>query len=568
MSFIEHKGLVALFLLLLSFGAFTPSLKHELVWDDLKLIKERSSSLKASNITYRMLLPRIHEKHKGVHYRPIMFISYVIDKEIWGVSPFGFHLSNVIFHSISTVLFYFLALLVLGEFRVERKEATAFLSSLLFAFHPVHVESVSFIGARADLLSGIFFFLAFIFYILSHRKLWFLILAAICFYLSLLSKEIAVAFPILAVGLDLINGRFRSRNNIISYIIFGVLILVYFYLRGRAYVVIPEVFNEKVLQSVQGGAQVWGVLKVLLSSYLFYIKKLVFPFSLNPFIATVPMGFYYLVSSILVISLLCFIGFISIRKRENITAFSILWIFATLGPISLVAIFRVGTMSLAERFLYIPSAGFCMLTGYFVLKAGKRIKAQKIGWAFGFLLCMSYIFFTIEGQSIWKNDLSLWEYASKKSPYDAIPHTNYGEALKHAGKTDQAIGEFLIALDPEVKGSKKEKASIANRLGLVYMDKEDYRNAEEWFLKALYYDPKHGAAYYHLGLIYFIKGQHGDSVSDYRMAEKYLKKALEISRSYRRARLLLSVIYSLLGKKEKAIERTKKSKDSTRYDDR
>ena len=567
MRFIKHKGFVAIFLFILSFGAFAPSLNNEFVWDDVWLIKGRSYSLNASNITSKMLIPSIRSV-KGVHYRPIMFISYVVDKGMWGVSPFGFHLSNVIFHSISTVLFYFMVLLLLGEFRVERKEATAFLSSLLFALHPIHVEAVSFISARADLLSGIFFFLAFIFYILSHRKLWFLILAVICFYLSLLSKEIAVAFPMLAVGFDLINGRFRSRNNIISYIIFGVLILVYFYLRGRAYVVIPEVFNEKVLQSVQGGAQVWGVLKVLLSSYLFYIKKLVFPFSLNPFIATVPMGFYYLVSSILVISLLCFIGFISIKKREGITAFSILWIFATLGPISLVAIFRVGTMSLAERFLYIPSAGFCMLTGYFVLKAGKRIKAQKIGWAFGFLLCMSYIFFTIEGQSIWKNDLSLWEYASKKSPYDAIPHTNYGEALKHAGKTDQAIGEFLIALDPEVKGSKKEKASIANRLGLVYMDKEDYRNAEEWFLKALYYDPKYRAAYYHLGLIYFIKGQHGNSVSDYRMAEKYLKKALEISRSYRRARLLLSVIYSLLGKKEKAIERTKKSKDSTRYDDR
>src|SRR3970282_2918291 len=108
--------------------------------------------------------------------------------------PFGLYLSNFILHSISTVLFYFLALLVLGEFRVERKEATAFLSSLLFAFHPVHVESVSFIGARADLLSGIFFFLAFIFYILSHRKLWFLILAVICFYFFLLSKKIAFSF--------------------------------------------------------------------------------------------------------------------------------------------------------------------------------------------------------------------------------------------------------------------------------------------------------------------------------------------------------------------------------------
>jgi len=222
-------------------------------------------------------------------------------------------------------------------------------------------------------------------------------------------------------------------------------------------------------------------------------------------------------------------------------------------------------MSLAERFLYIPSAGFCMLVGYFLLGAGKRIKAQKIGWAFGFLLCTSYMFFTIEGQSIWKNDLSLWEYASKRSTYDAVPHTNYGEALKHAGKTDQAIGEFLIALDPEVKGSKKEKATIANRLGLVYLDKKDYKNAEEWFLKALYYDPKYRAAYYHLGLIYFIKGQHGNSVSDYRKAENYLKKALEISPAFRKARLLLSMVYSLLGEEEKAIERTKKSKESTGY---
>ena len=205
---------------------------------------------------------------------------------------------------------------------------------------------------------------------------------------------------------------------------FGVFILIYFYLRGRGYVVIPEVFSERFQQSVQDGAQVWGVLKVLLSSYLFYIKKLVFPFNLNPFIATVPMGFYYLVSSILVILLLCVIGFISIKKREGITAFSILWIFATLGPPSLVAVFRVATMSLAERFLYIPSAGFCMLLGYFVIEAGKRIKAQRIGWAFGFLLCVSYLLFTIKGQGVWKNDLYLWEYASKRSPYDAIPHSN------------------------------------------------------------------------------------------------------------------------------------------------
>ncbi|MGH7802419.1 MAG: hypothetical protein ACREOW_17630 [Thermodesulfobacteriota bacterium] len=548
MKFIQHKGLVALFLFIVSFGVFAPSLKNRFVWDDHKFIEQRSSSINASHITYKMLIPGIG-KSKRVHYRPIMSISYVMDKGMWGVSPFGFHLSNIIFHSISTVLFYFMVLLVLGGFRVDRKKEMAFLSSLLFALYPVHVEAVSFVSARSDLLCSIFFFLAFIFYILSQRRLWFLILTAFCFYLSLLSKEVAVAFPIVAIGFDLISRRFASRESILRYSILGISILAYLYLRGRAYVIIPGVFSERFQLSVQEVVQIWEVLKVLLSSYLFYIKKLVFPFNINPFITILSISFYYLVSSILVVILLCIIGFVSIRKREGVTAFGILWILATLGPSSLVAIFSVATMSVAERFLYIPSAGFCMLLGYFVIAAGKRMKSQKTAWALGSLICIFYLFFTIWGQSIWKDDLSLWGYASKRSPYDAIPHSNYAEALNSLGKMDQAIEEFLIALNQGVRGTKKEKAAIANNLGHVYMDKKkEYSKAEEWFLKAVNYDPKYKPTYYHLGLVYFLKGQAGNSVSDYRKAENYLNKALY----YKDTRVLLSMVYSVLGEKEKA----------------
>jgi len=548
MRFIKHKGFVALFLFIVSLGVFAPSLKNNFVWDDHKFVIKKSSSLEASHITYMLLMPSIRSG-KSIHYRPIMFISYVVDKKFWSISPFGFHLSNIIFHSVSTVLFYFMVLLILREFKVERKEPIAFLSSLFFALHPVHVEAVSFVSARSDLLCTIFFFLAFIFYVLSYRRLWFLVLTAFCFYLSLLSKEVAVAFPIVAIGFDLISRRFASRESILRYSILGVLILAYLYLRGRGYVIIPGIFSERFQLSVQDGTQIWGVLKVLLSSYLFYIKKLVFPFNINPFIATLSIGFYYLVSSILVIILLCIIGFISIRKREGITAFCIFWILTNLGPASLVAIFRVATMSVAERFLYIPSAGFCMLLGYFVIEAGERMKYQRTGWALGSLICIFYLFFTIWGQSIWKDDLSLWEYASKRSPYDAIPHSNYAEALNAVGKTDQAIEEFLIALNQGVRGTKKEKAAIANNLGNVFMyKKKEYSKAEEWFLKAVNYDPKYMATYYHLGLVYFRKGQTGNSVSDYRMAENYLNKALH----YKDARVLLSMVYSVLGEREKA----------------
>jgi tetratricopeptide (TPR) repeat protein len=192
-----------------------------------------------------------------------------------------------------------------------------------------------------------------------------------------------------------------------------------------------------------------------------------------------------------------------------------------------------------------------------MIETGKRIGAQKIGWAFAFLLCLSYLFFTIERQDVWKNNLSLWEDTSKRSPRYAIPHSNYGMALRDAGKTDEAIRELLVALNPEVKDTMRGRATTANNLGLAYIDKEDYRDAEKWFLKALNYDSTYGKTYYHIGLIYFIKGENTSSVSDYQMAEEYLKRALEIYTSYGRANLLLAKVYMRLDERERAKEQAK-----------
>ena len=541
-SFIGNKGLVALFLFLLSFGVFFPSLKSDFVWDDLTLIKDSSFSLKASNISYKTLIPRLGKSFSGLHYRPLMRISWILDQEIGGGSPFSFHLSNIILHSTSTVLFYFMVVLILGEFRVERKESIAFLSSLFFALYPVHIESVAFISARADLLCSVFFFLAFIFHILSYRRLWFFILSIFCFYLSLLSKEVAITFPLVAIGFDLINGRFKSRGSILKYSIYALLFFGYFYFRPT---ILEYILGLKLVN-------IGGVLKVLLSSYLFYIEKLVFPFDLNPFIVKLPVGAGYLIFSIIVILLLCTIIFISIRKKERITAFGIFWILTTLGPHSLVAIFRVAATPVAERFLYISSAGFSMLIGYLILKAGIRTKTQKLAWAFGFLICISYLVFTLLGQSVWKDNLSLWEYSIKKYPTEAIPHLNYGMSLSIAGKTDEAIKELLIIFQPGVKSNRELRAYAANNLGVAYLEKKDAGNAEIWFNKAISYNPRHYKPYFHLGLIYLAKGKHGNSVTDYTKAEEYLKRALKLHRSDGKVHLFLAKVYLGLGDKVKA----------------
>jgi tetratricopeptide (TPR) repeat protein len=558
-SLVKHRAYVALFLFLLSFGVFAPSLRNAFVWDDVEYIQKISYGLNVLSINYRTFY-RVADRKGFSHYRPMLFTSFVADHAMWGLSPFGFHLSNIIFYSISTVLFYFFALLVLEEFKVDGKEAIAFISSLFFVFYPTHVESVSFIGARGDLLFSMFFFLAFMFHVLSYRRIWYLVLTAIGFSLSLLSKEVAIAFPLVVLGFDLLSGRFRSRSNIIKYTVYGILVLIYFYLRGGVNTIMPaspreQLYNEILRQSPHGVFGVIEGLRILLSTYLFYIGKLIFPFNLNPFIADLSLSFYYLFSSIIVILVLCVISFISIRKREDITAFSIFWIFITLGPSALVAVFGVAATPLADRFLYLPSAGYCLLIGYLIMELGKRVRFHKIGWVLILLLCVSYLFITVRGQGIWRDNVSLWREASKKSPDHCYPHANYGAALTVAGRSDEAVQQFLVALEPDVKGDDQIRAFTADNLGGLYANKKDYDDAEKWLLKAIDYDSTYGLTYYHMGLLYFIKGNSTDSVSDYRTAEEYLKKGLGLHKNPDgNTHLLLAKVYTQLGEKERAKE--------------
>ncbi|MGH7902302.1 MAG: hypothetical protein ACRENZ_11265, partial [Thermodesulfobacteriota bacterium] len=149
-NIVGYRTSSVIILLLISFVVFLPSLKSDYVWDDLKQIRGERYSFRLFDTNRALMDP------ESRHYRPLLYNSFQIDKFFWANSPFGSHLFNVILFSISTILFYFFSLLVLREFDINKKENVAFLSSLFFSVYPVHVEAVSFISARGDLISGIF----------------------------------------------------------------------------------------------------------------------------------------------------------------------------------------------------------------------------------------------------------------------------------------------------------------------------------------------------------------------------------------------------------------------------
>ena len=599
---LTHSAFSAVLLFLVSFAVFIPSIKNDFVWDDISYIKNRIKTLQSSKIKFKSFIPSggqktkkpktgrtVDKKDKSAKYfRPVHGLIIKIDAKLWGASPAGFHLTNIILHSVSTVLLYFLFLLVLKDFNVSGRKTIAFLSGMLFALYPLHVESVSFISARGDMLAAVFFFSTLIFYILSYRRFIYIIPAGICFYLSFLSKEIALSFPIVILGFDLISRKIKSRANLIKYLVLGALVLLYLYFRSNRYMGFTQMLSNKGIEGVNAVPGLGEFVTVFFSSYLFYLKKLVFPYDLNPFIGTIPGGdLLYTAISILAVSVLIIAAVLSYRIKEKVTAFSLLWIFATLGPAVMIAIFPLAITRFSDRFLYIPSAGYCLLAGYLIIYAGEKLRRARLANACGALLCLSFLISALMGQAVWRNELALWEYAVHKSPREIVPKMRYGYALNLEGRTEEAVTQYAAALSPETYGNTNVKSRAAQRLGILYLQKGDYARAEKSFGAAMAIDPGFGAqynyymgfmslkkndpdsaetylvrstelnpdnsrAYYLLGNIYLLKGDLENNRDYYVTAEEYLKKSASIKGSDAEAHLQLAKVYVKLGMIKKA----------------
>ncbi len=552
MSFIRRKPLVSLLLFLVSLGVYLPSLRNGFVWDDVETIEQSYYIYNASSMG-DMFIPPVKEPKDALYYRPLVYASMVMDKALWGITPFGFHLSNIVLNALSTVCMYLLSLLLFGVSGYERKYGAAFIAGLLFALYPMHVESVSWVSGRSDVLCALFFFLALIFHILSLRKTGFIPLTTAFFILSLSSKEVAVVFPVTALAFDLINGSGGRKANMLRYVIYASVLALFFYLKGRTYVNFPELSSVRI-PDASPVSEILGAVNVALASYMYYFTKLVFPYTFNAFTAKAPGGPAYVISSVVTFGLLALGVFYSVKKRSGVCAFALLWIPVTLLPSVLLALTDIPSASVAERYLYIPSAGFSLLLAWIFVYAPQSGRGRGVLLAAAFILAASYLVFTIGRQRVWRDSVSLWGDTVGKSPKSAIPHINYGLALLGEGKDDEALKELLRNFDESVEINARGRAVTANNIGVVYINKKDVLNAERWFLKAYGYDPGYYKTSYHLGLVFYLKGKSGGSREDYVDALGYLNESLRIKPFYGKAYLLQAIVYGELGERDKARE--------------
>lgn len=199
----------------IAFAVYANSLTNEFVFDDESVVVGDPSLTSLSNIPKYFTAQEGFHKVIGRYYRPLVSTTYNLDYTLYGLEPFGFHLTNVLIHVINCLLFLKLLFLLFKTYQTKTAQLIIFLSAVIFAVLPVHTEAVTWVSGRTDSLAFTFFIASFICYLryAETRKNSFFFLTLLMYILSLFTKEMAITFPVLIILYDLLCHSERSEES-------------------------------------------------------------------------------------------------------------------------------------------------------------------------------------------------------------------------------------------------------------------------------------------------------------------------------------------------------------------
>jgi len=523
-SFSKQQKIIAaaFFSSLITFLAYIPSLGNGFVnWDDPGYVYD-NPAIRSIDAHFLKL---IFTKPILSNWHPLTMLSYGLDFLFLGFNPLSFHLTNVILHASNVFLVFVLAVRLIERLtpgtggRINAL-AAGLTTSLLFGLHPLHVESVSWVSERKDVLCAFFFLLSILAYLeyagpLSGKKKLSYVGALFFFILSLLSKPMAVSLPFVLLILDFYPlGRFQgpgeggAKRALLDKIPFFVLsaasamLTVWAQRSGTAY----NGFQFSLLP-----------LRIVLASraYAFYLYKMFLPLNLAPFYPYPRdlriFSYEYLGAMAVFVSMTFFCVFRLKRHR----AISAVWFYYLITLLPVIGIVTVGEQAAADRYTYLPCLGLFILAGAGAGYLFERTRAEAaVALILAVLVMSALTALTVRQEAIWKDSISLWTYAIEKFP-GAVPTAYYDRGLAYQGRGDypSAVKDYnaAIALNPGYI------RYYINR-GFSYREMGSFDLAVRDFNKAIELDPRYVKAYLNKGLAYLRRGEYEKAVNDFRTA--------------------------------------------------
>lgn len=561
------RWLVPLFIFVLTFAVFSSTIQNDFVnWDDDQnlLDNERYRGLSWTHL--RWIFTNIH---LGV-YQPLSWLLWAVEYQLWGLNPAGYHLVSLLLHATSAVVFYFIAMRLLGlamncepQKEDHSLRVASALAALLFAIHPLRVEIVSWVSAQPYALSGLFFFLSILTYLkvtalpqesLSRRR--HLMASAALFGLALLSKAVAVTLPLILVVLDVYPLR-RLRGHPREW--FGESTVWIWREKGPFFfIALGAIIIGLYATSINAPMSFLGLLERLaLASYgiAFYLWKTLNPADLLPSFYELPkpinpFDWYFLLSAVVTLV----ISACTIVVRQDWPAGLTIWLSYLVMLAPNLGLIQHGAQLAANRYTYFSCLGWALLGGAGLLyccraRAGNPVGKQTLTLALALSLTVLTGFGALSWKmvAVWRDSTSLWAYTMKVDPENETAYFMLGNVLREEGRLDEAIKHYKQALrifpgyatahnnlgnvlakqgkiDESIKHYEMAIkiapgfAEAHNNLAISLMETGRLDEAVHYYRQALRLTPDYAEAYYNLANTLTLQGRLNEAVDYYLQA--------------------------------------------------
>ena len=450
---------------LVTAAVYLPVLRAGFVdWDDTTLLVHNAAYRGFSAAHLRWMLT----SDLLGHYAPITWLSFALDYVIWGLSPFGFHLTNLLLHAVNAGLVVLVAQRLFTEALALSRPATAVgagTTALFFALHPLRVESVAWIPERRGLLSALFVLVSVLAYLdaarepTPPRRRRLLVGSVAAFALALGAKASAMTLPAVLLLLDVYPLRrvpadprrwlTRSSRDVwlekVPYAILAAVGVVVAYVGqssgADAALLTPSVWLTKVARAP------W-----------FYAYRTLVPVHLSPLYelpSTVNVAEPRILLGVMGATGLTLAAWVVRRSCPGILA---AWVFEWLMLAPFIGLTHVGYQLFADRYSYLPGLGWALLGGAVAAvlvrawsQGGLGPPAAGLGVAVGMTALLALATLTTRQIAVWQDPVALWTYAVAVEPDCSICHAQLGTTLLGQGAPEAALAHFerTLVLRPD-----------------------------------------------------------------------------------------------------------------------
>ncbi len=465
----------------------------------------------------------------AANWHPVTWLSHMLDVQMYGLNAGAHHSTNVIFHILNIMLLFLLLRRTTGA--LWRSAMVA----VLFAVHPLHVESVAWISERKDVLSAFFGFLTLLAYAEYVKRPGWLRYgtALLLFALGMMSKPMVVTLPFLMLLLDYWPLNRYVQENGVRRFAFLVKEKLPFFVLAVASCVVTMIAQGRggavaPLEFYSFGMRVANAIV----AYVAYLGKMIWPMNLAvlyPHPGVRPI-WQVAGASLLLLGITCFV--LAQTKRRSWLAVGWLWYLGTLVPV--IGLVQVGLQAMADRYAYIPLIGIYIVLAWEFHEALHRWGCGVRGLALAGMAVTAVLMLIAWNQvRYWENSIALYSHTLEVTDANWSIRNNLGNAYAEINQNDQAMHHYQEAIR-----IKPDYFEAYNNMGTVMAKMKRRDDAVAYFLNALKYNPDSAFAHNNLGRLLAEQMKYEDAI-------RHFRAALRIKPDYQGAQHNLQVVLKL-----------------------